>query len=261
MYVWEPEITRDPQLEAELEEAPDAVRWAEERLGLEVDGKQAMVLDRGVKRGILNCSRQWGKSTIAAARAVYEAVYFKDSLVLVASPCARQSGEFLRKAEGFVRKLGMVPRGDGDNALSLEFGNGSRIVGLPGQEATVRGFSAAALLLIDEASRVPDELYQALRPVLAVSNGGLWLLSTPAGQRGFFWEEWERGGEEWLRVSAPATECPRIAAEFLEKERKTQGARQFAQEYLCEFHEEEGTAWGRELVEGTLDETVRPWFK
>ena len=39
--------------------------------------------------------------------------------------------------------------------------NGSRIVGLPGTEATVRGFSAVSLLLIDEASRVVDEMYQS----------------------------------------------------------------------------------------------------
>jgi len=30
-----------------------------------------------------------------------------------------------------------------------------RIVGLPGTEATVRGFSAVSLMLIDEAARVP----------------------------------------------------------------------------------------------------------
>ena len=82
----------------------------------------------------------------------------------------------------------------------------SRVVGLPGNEATVRGFSAVSLLLIDEASRVPDELYHALRPMLAVSDGGLWLMRTPHGKAGFFYEEWERGGPGWERVRA--TGCP-----------------------------------------------------
>jgi hypothetical protein len=35
-------------------------------------------------------------------------------------------------------------RGDGDNGISLLLPNGSRIVGLPGTEATVRGFSAVS---------------------------------------------------------------------------------------------------------------------
>ena len=87
------------------------------------------------------------------------------------SPSARQSGEFLRKAAGFARRLGIRPKGDGDNEISLEFPNGSRIVGLPGSEATIRGFSAVSLLLVDEAARVSDELYLAIRPMLAVSDG------------------------------------------------------------------------------------------
>jgi hypothetical protein len=87
--------------------------------------------------------------------------------VIVASPSHRQSGEFVRKAAGMVRRLGIKPQGDGDNDISLELPNRSRIVGLPGVEGTVRGFSAVSLMLIDEASRVDDGMYQALRPMLA----------------------------------------------------------------------------------------------
>ena len=67
------------------------------------------------------------------------------SLTVVVSPSARQSGESLRKATGFVRQLGIRPKGDGDNELSLELPNGARIVGLLGTEATVRGFSAVSM--------------------------------------------------------------------------------------------------------------------
>src|SRR5215467_12406076 len=98
-------------------------------------------------RGLLNCSRQWGKSTVSAAKALYTAWHEAGSLTLVVSPSARQSGEFLRKAEGFARRLGIRPRGDGDNEISLALPNGSRIVGLPGAEATIRGFSAVSLVL------------------------------------------------------------------------------------------------------------------
>ncbi len=82
----------------------------------------------------------------------------------------------------------MKRRGDGDNAISLVLPNGTRIVGLPGTEGTVRGFSAVSLLLIDEAARVQDAMYKALRPMLAVGDGDLWLMSTPYGKRGFFYE-------------------------------------------------------------------------
>jgi hypothetical protein len=152
----------------------DAVEFAWTRFGFEADERQAEVLRSEAKRGILNCTRQWGKSTVSAAKAVHRAFTRPKSLVLVASPSYRQSGEFVRKASEMVSMLDIRPRGDGDNDVSLLFPNGSRIVGLPGIEGKVRGFSAVSMLLIDEASRVDEAMYRALRPMLAVGNGDLW---------------------------------------------------------------------------------------
>src|SRR5437868_3436811 len=125
-------------------------------------------------------------------------------MALVVSPTARQSGEFVRKAAQFLQRLKIRRHGDGDNEISLALPNGSRIIGLPGTEATVRGFSAVSLLLVDEASRVSDELYTAIRPMLATSGGALWLMSTPFGKRGFFHEVWAHGGPGWERVRVTA---------------------------------------------------------
>ena len=194
-----------------------------EKLGFQPDGAQERVLATSSKRGLLNCTRQWGKSTLTAAMAVHHAYTRRESLTLVMSPCARQSGELVRKAAGFARRLGIRPKGDGENEVSLAFPNGSRIVGLPGSEATIRGFSAVSLMLVDEASRVSDELYLASRPMLAVSGGTLWLMSTPFGKRGFFHREWEHGGAKWMRVRVTAYECPRIPRGFLDEERETMG--------------------------------------
>jgi hypothetical protein len=234
----------------------DAATFARARLGFVGDAKQLEVLQSQAKRGILNCSRQWGKSTVTAAKAVHRAYTRPGCLVLVASPSERQSAEFLRKASGLVRRLKIQPRGDGDNAMSLLLPNGSRIVGLPGTEATVRGFSAVSLILIDEAARVQDDMYSALRPMLAVGDGDLWMMSTPSGQRGFFYEAWQDGGEEWFRVSVKATECERITAAFLEAERRTMDAPCFAQEYMCEFTVDGMEYFDRRLVEEALDESV-----
>ena len=172
--------------------------------------------------GLLNCCRQWGKSTWRGHGGPPCGTK-AESLTLVISPSARQSGEFVRKAARFLERLDIQPKGDGDNEMSLLLPNRSRIVGLPGNEVTVRGFSAVSLLLIDEAARVSDEMYQAVRPMLAVSRGHLWLLSTPYGKRGFFYEAWKSGGRGWLRISVPATECPRISRSFLEEERAIHG--------------------------------------
>jgi len=256
MGVWKEEGGPDRVREPEGKEEEDAAEWVRRKLGFDPDPKQALVLTSASKRGMLNCARQWGKSTITAAKAVHEAVHDKERLILVVSPSARQSGEFVRKAAGFARRLGMRTKGDGTNEMSLQFPNGSRIIGLPGSEETIRGFSAVSLLLVDEASRVPDDLYMAVRPMLAASSGALWLMSTPCGKRGFFWEAWERGGPEWERIRAPGNECGRIERKFLEEERETMGERRFAQEYMCEFGETEGGMFERDMVERAITREV-----
>ena len=236
----------------------DPVGWARERLGFEADARQAQVLRGDLHRGLLNCTRQWGKSTITAAKAVHRAYFEPEALVVVLTPSARQSAEFLRKACGFARKLNVRSKGDGHNEISLLFPNGARIVGLPGSESTVRGFSAVTLLIIDEAARVSDELYLALRPMTAVSGGDMLLMSTPFGKRGFFYEAWTSTSEEWERISVPATECERIPKEFLEQERSTMGEWWFRQEYLCEFVDTEDGVFDRELVEAAVSKEVEP---
>ena len=226
-----------------------------ERIQFVPDRGQEQVLGSKSKRGILNCCRQWGKSTVAALKAVERAYRVPGSLILVASPGERQSTLLVSKAREFVRTLGVRAQGD---AASVVLPNGSEIVGLPGTEATVRGYSAVSLLIFDEASRVLDEQYKSLLPTLAVSDGDLWLLSTPYGKRGFFYEAWEHGGPEWERVSVAATDCSRISAAFLETARRDMGGAWFAQEYLCNFVDSEGSVFGRDVVERALDELIQP---
>jgi len=232
--------------------------WVRVKLGFVADERQRMVLDSTAKRGILNCSRQWGKSTVVSAKAVHRAFTEPKCLVLVASPSERQTGEFMRKTEEFLEALKLAIRGDGYNSLSFLLPNGSRIVGLPGKEASVRGFSAVSLLLIDEASVVLDEMYKSLRPMLAVKDGDLWMMSTPRGTRGFFWDTWVNGGPQWERIMAPVTECPRIKSTFLEDERRVIGDAWFRQEYLCEFIDDRTGWFKRHVVEAALDDDLEP---
>ena len=135
-----------------LIESEDVVEFAR-RLEFEPDARQADVLRCDSKRVLLNCSRQWGKSTVTALKAVHRAWFEPNALVMVTGPAGRQAGEFLLKARDFVARLGVTPRGDGQNERSILLPNGSRMVGVPSNEQNLRGFSAASMLVIDEASR------------------------------------------------------------------------------------------------------------
>lgn len=214
----------------------DLVAFARERLHFHPDPDQVAALDATTRRGMLNCCRQWGKSSVVSIRAVHQAFHFERSLTIVAAPSRRQSGEFILKAAALLRELDIRPQGDGGPDHSLLLPNGSRIVGLPGKDTTIRGYSNVSLLLIDEAGYVPTRLYEALRPMTATNpRASIWLLSTPNGRQGFFYEEWIRPDSSWTRILRPATECPRIAPDFLAEERRHHSDEAFRQEYLCEF--------------------------
>jgi len=232
------------------------------RAGINPDPWQAKLLRSSALQLLLLCARQAGKSTISALIAVNEALHRAPALVLLLAPALRQSQELFRKIKDVLNALGEdVPPITQTSALSLEFLTGSRIVCLPGStDATIRGFSSVALLVVDEAARVPDPLYQAVRPMLAVSGGRIVLLSTPFGKRGFFHHEATLGGDEWERAIVTAHQCPRIDPRWLEAERGRIGDWWFRQEYLCEFVETDDQVFAYESVMGALSDQVAPLF-
>ena len=227
-------------------------------LGIEPDEWQARLLRSDAPQILINCGRQTGKSTIAAVLALHGALIRPRALVLILAPAERQGKELFSKVAAFYRTLGYPIPTDSYRKLGMELKNGSRIEALPGTEKTVRGFSAVDLLVVDEASRVSDELYHAVRPMLAVSGGRLLMLSTPFGKRGEFYEAWEDGGAAWERYEVPASECPRISAEFLAAERRAMPERVFLQEFQCMFCEVDDQIFSNELVMGALTDEVEP---
>jgi len=236
----------------------DAVAYTRSVLEFDADASQAAVLAAGSPGGapmrlLLCCSRQWGKSTTAAALITHRAVSQQGALVLCVAPTLRQSAELVRKVIEFLKQAKVEFHG---GKLGCELRNGSRIVAVPGQEANVRGFSAPSLIVIDEAARVPDLLYKAIRPMLVVGRGDLALLSTPFGERGFFWKEWAHGGERWMRVEGKATDCSRFSLEELDDERRAQSAEWFSQEYLCSFVGFENQAFRKEWLEAAVADGI-----
>jgi hypothetical protein len=228
--------------------------------GFELDAWQRDVLLSDAHQIILLVTRQGGKSTVSSIRALHRALYTPGSLVLLLAPSYRQSKELFRKVKDALAALPFPAPLASESALELEFTNLSRIVALPGKEATIRGFSGVSLLIVDEASRVPDELYQAIRPMLAVSGGDILLLSTPFGKRGFFHHEWTEGGADWHRTKVTAEDCPRIPRVWLEQERRAIGDWWFRQEYLCEFVESVDSVFRYEDIQRALDPKVTPLF-
>ena len=228
------------------------------RAGLgELDAWQEELLLSEAPRILLNITRQGGKSTMSGVLAAHKALASPGALVLILAPSERQAKETFAKAAGLYRHN--VPA-DSHRKLGMELRNGSRIEALPGTEKTVRGYSGVDLLILDEAARIDDALYYAVRPMLAVSGGRLLMMSTPYGKRGVFYEEWIGPGS-WERYEVPATRCPRISGEFLEEERRTLPWRVYRQEYENSFEDTDDQVFSYEDVQAAITPEITPLFE
>jgi len=96
--------------------------------------------------------------------------------------------------------------------------------------------------------------------MLAVSGGRFVGLSTPAGQRGWFYTSWTDPTQEWERVEVTGHDCPRMTEEFLKQERQEMSDFEFRQEYLVEFQDTEDQLFRTEDIEAALSDGAEPLF-
>jgi hypothetical protein len=244
-------------LAADLAMRCDPGRLLAKMLGARPDAWQQELLRSSRTRLLLLCSRQSGKTAAAAGLALHTALYEPGSLCLIVSPGLRQSGELFRRILAGYRLLGRPVRALAETKLTLELANGSRLVALPGNEARIRSYSGVRLLLFEEAARTPDALYKSLRPMLAVSGGKLIALSTPAGARGWFYDEW-KDRKAWDYFEVKATDCPRIPAAFLQEEEQKLGWYWYSQEYLLAWNDPIAAAFRHQDIEAAFTE-VEQW--
>ena len=210
---------------------------------------------------IVNASRQSGKSSISAVKTLHTMLTVQDALVLIVAE-QRQSNEDIRKVRELIRaydkylrkkydnKLTLVPVSD--NITSIELANGSRVIGLPGNEK-VRGYSAPTMVIIDEAAYLSDEVFIGIDPMLEVSQGQLILASTPNGTGGFFAHEWHN--PRYTRFEIPWTKCPRISPESIESKRIGIGEAYVKQEYECVFLDELSALFTEDSLRASMDDT------
>lgn len=243
-------------LGSDLAAALDPVRFAE-GLSFAAEPWQSSLMRSRASRALVLCARQVGKSTTVSYRALHRAVYQRGALVLIVSPTQRQSDEQLHQLTTLYRGMGEQPRPTKSNSAELALANGSRIVSLPGSEGGIRGFAGVDLLILDEASRVEDDVFASCLPMVSTS-GQLVALSTPWGRRGWFYDLHDDALNGWERHKVTAHESGRYTAERVEEIRRSVGSYLFASDYLCEFGDTDSQLFGSELIRNAYSHSIRP---
>ncbi len=126
--------------------------WLEEVQGVTPDPWQGRFMASSGRRIALNCCRQAGKSTAVGWRVAHRALFTPNYFAVCTAPSDRQSLELFTKIRAPLLKAGELDeKPPKDNMHELVLSNGSRIVCLPSNADTIRGFSAVNELLVDEA--------------------------------------------------------------------------------------------------------------
>ena len=186
-------------------------------------------------------SRQLGLSTLVAAYAVWQAVFYKDKNILIIATKLAVAQNFIRKVKTYLKSMPkwlLVPTLIANNKQQVEFSNGSQIKAVPTSEDAGRS-EALSLLIVDEAAFVRnfDELWMGLYPTLSTGGRAI-LLSTPNGVGGQYHEIYtksDRKENEFNSIKLMWDVHPERNDGWFEKETKNMSKKQVAQELLCDF--------------------------
>ena len=196
--------------------------------------------------------RQVGKTTTTAIKAIHHAINGNNRQVLILSPTMRQSSLMFRKIRAYCQHPMIKEKIVSESQTMIIFDNHSEIHSLPGNNPdTVRGFSPT-LLIIDEAAFVKDDVYVAVEPSLAATNGQMILISTPFGKRGRFYQAF--GDDTFEKYHVRSIDSPLITESFLSGQISSKTELEYKQEYEGEFLEEQDTYFPRELVLNCIQE-------
>lgn len=230
---------------------PKPSQWAGETFGFKANKIQKSVLDADTKRLILCCNRQWGKSTVIALKALHHAIRHPKCSIVVLSRSEKQAGELIAKVIDFAVTAGFPGRRVRGYEYSLQLPNGAKIYAIA--HSTETGPSrTAGVLIFDEAAIVKDNVFSLTLPFVARTGGAVWILSTPRGQSGFFYNFWHDKDPQWTRVFSTVDDCPEIPKEFIDLHRR--GAPHlFRQEFYCEFTPAPGRLISRERLQQAVN--------
>lgn len=218
----------------------------------------------------LLASRQAGKSSIAAAALAWTVRYTPHSLALCVAPSERQSRLIYSKARHMLRLASedetAGSRRGNDSESRLRLSNGSELVALPANPALIQGYSAPAIIVVDEAQFVDDQLFlEAILPMLAAAPRSriIALGKAKALKSGWFYRVLYDDNDDWHRIVVPASRVSRITDATLASFARMQTAAQHRREFHCVWTGDagdDGAVFDPEMIRRAITADASPLF-
>lgn len=245
---------------AESVEIPsDPIEFAGEILAFHPLPYQEKLLRDESKRIAVRMSRQAGKTTTIAVKAIWFACTYPRTLTLIVSPSMRQSMIMMDRVHSFLMSLPAKLK----RALIMKlqrtvvwFRNGSQIVALPCSVHLLRGYTAH-LVLVDEGAFIRDDetlYYNVLYPMLATTNGALIVSSTPWGKDSVFYRmNNDPAFSKHIVTWKDVVDAGLVKQEFIEEMRRVLPAERFQREFEAQFVEDADSYFPQDLISRCID--------
>jgi len=245
-----------------LEIPSDPVVFARDFFGFDAKDYQAEFLRDLSKRIVLRWSRQAGKTTCIALRAIWFAVGHPRTLTLIVAPTLRQSMIMSDRILDFLGSLTKEQRyvlvGKLQRTTVL-FLNGSRIVALPNSPQLLRGYTAAQVITDESGFFKDDKLvfYNVLYPMLATTDGTLIASSTPWSKDSVFYRMCQ--SSDYSKHTVTCEDVVRnglIKQSFVDEMRSQLPSERFRREFMSEFAEEADAWLSQSLIVSCIDSNL-----
>ncbi len=197
----------------------DPCGFAEECLGVTLWAKQTEILEavRDHKRVAVRSGHKVSKSFTAAILAWWFVCSFPDARVVISAPTSRQVDSIIWREIRKIRSKALVPI-DGDMHELARSGfktdDFREMVGFTAREAEgVAGVSGGNLLyLLDEASGIGDEIFEAIEGNVAASGSRRVMFSNPTQTTGEFFEAFHSKSNLYRTIHVSSEETPNVIA-------------------------------------------------
>lgn len=233
-------------------------------------------------------ARQVGKTVSLSVYALQSAFFNtrpvgfkKRTLIIIVSATEEQSKQVMENiksliytGDSHIEKLtggrmkrffsSEVSKEERNDKSTITFNNGCRIISLPPTDR-IRGYSPS-IVFVDEAAFLPNEdIYtNAIKPLVADTNGQIVLTTTPNGQQGYFFNLFDPGDDKtvheyerlWFDYHCIMFDDPERVKRMMIEERIANDmgdSKRFAQENLADFTAQVGAFFEIEHVDACVD--------
>ena len=225
-------------------------------------------MDAGETRLSVRSGHGVGKTTLASWASTHELLFTRDTKIIVTSPSSSQLKDGLipetklwisrlkfglRQLVSSTNNRIVIAEDPDNNFISY------RTARLENPEALQGVHATNVLVICDEASGIPEPVYEAARGTMSTEGATFLLIGNPTKAKGMFWRTHTLLSDLWWTLKVSCFESTRVSKSFIEEMRRTYGenSNQWRIRVLGEFPDnDDDSVIPRALAQGALGRDV-----